>query len=74
MLALIENATAVRFRCGTLPDAPISVNAQDAPLFATLEPLLQEMGFAVRRDGLNVFLFSNRVPGADNAPDAPVAW
>src|SRR5437016_1861707 len=59
MLALVERATAVRFRCGALPDAPISVTAQDAPLFATLEPLFQEMGFAMRRDGLNVFLFNN---------------
>jgi hypothetical protein len=74
MLNLVENATAVRFRCGTLPDAPISVNAQDAPLFATLEPLFQEMGFAMRRDGLNVFLFSNRSIGNDNAPDVPVSW
>ena len=74
MLALVENVTSVRFRCGTLPDAPISVNAQDAPLFATLEPLLQEMGFAMQRDGLNVFLFSNRVAGGDNALDVPAAW
>ncbi len=74
MLSLVENATALRFRCGALPDAPISVDVQDAPLFATLEPLLQEMGFALRRDGLNVFLFSNRVTGGDNAPDVPAAW
>ena len=74
MLALVESTTAVRFRCATLPDAPISVNAQDAPLFATLEPLFQEMGFATRRVGLHVFLFSNRVPGRDNAPDTPAAW
>lgn len=75
MMALIETATAVRFRCGTLPDALISVNAQDAPLLATIEPLFQDMGFAMRRDGLNVFVFSNRAPGAmENNPSQPVSW
>lgn len=75
MMALLENATAVRFRCGTLPDAFISVNAQDAPLLATLEPLLQDMGFVMRRDGLSLFVFSNRTPGkVDNNPMQPVSW
>ena len=74
MLALVESTTAVRFRCATLPDAPITVNAQDAPLFATLDPLFQEMGFATRRDGLHVFLFSNRIPGRENAHDTTAAW
>jgi hypothetical protein len=75
VMALIEKATAVRFRCGALPDAAISVNAQDAPLFSTIEPLFQEIGFAVRREGLNLYVFNNRAPGiGDNAPDAPLAW
>ena len=75
MMALIETATAVRFRCGTLPDALISVNAQDAPLLATIEPLFQDMGFTMRRDGMNLFVFSNRAPGAmDNHPAQPVSW
>jgi hypothetical protein len=75
MMALIETATAVRFRCGTLPDALISVNAQDAPLLATIEPLFQDMGFAMRRDGMNLFIFSNRMPGAlENNPTQPVSW
>ncbi|HEY0075521.1 MAG TPA: hypothetical protein VGB77_15595 [Abditibacteriaceae bacterium] len=75
MMALIETATAVRFRCGTLPDALISVHAQDAPLLATIEPLFQDMGFAMRRDGMNLFIFSNRTPGAlENNPTQPVSW
>jgi hypothetical protein len=75
MMAMLETATAVRFRCGTLPDALISVNVQDAPLLATLEPLFQDMGFAMRRDGMNLFVFSNRTAGAiDNNPAQPVSW
>lgn len=75
VMALLENATAVRFRCGTLPDALISVNAQDAPLLSTLEPLFQDIGFAMRRDGLNLFVFSNRAAGSvDNNPNQPVSW
>ena len=75
VMALLENATAVRFRCGTLPDALISVNAQDAPLLATIEPLFQDMGFAMRREGLNLFVFSNRTAGStENNPNLPVSW
>lgn len=75
MMALLENATAVRFRCGTLPDALISVNAQDAPLLATIEPIFQDMGFAMRRDGLNLFVFSNRATGdVESTPNQPLSW
>ena len=75
MMALLENATAVRFRCGALPDALISVNVQDAPLLATIEPLFQDMGFAMRRDGLNLFVFSNRAAGSvENNRNQPVSW
>ncbi len=75
MMALLEKATAVRFRCGALPDALISVNVQDAPLLATIEPLFQDMGFAMRRDGLNLFVFSNRVAGStENNLNQPISW
>ncbi len=75
VMALLETATSVRFRCGTLPDALISVNAQDAPLLATIEPLFQDMGFAMRRDGMNLFVFSNRAAGSvENNPNLPVSW
>lgn len=75
VMAMLENATAVRFRCGALPDALISIQVEDAPLISTLEPMFQEMGFALRRDGLNLFVFSNRAAGVANGNSSKlVSW
>jgi hypothetical protein len=56
LLKQIENATSLKFRYATPPDATVSASFQNAPLFPTLDDALRPQGFSLAREGQVVWL------------------
>ena len=67
VLRLMESMTPLRFRYGALPDAVISLDADNVPLLPTLQNVLAGAGWQMRLAQSDVFLL-RAAPPTPNSP------